>query len=197
MSAPMLKTKRLILRQWKEADLLPFFKINSDPLVTEFLSVLTELESNELAEKIKKELSENPYGFWAVEIPNSLPFIGFVGLHLTTFTSFFTPCIEIGWRLDHRFWNQGFATEAATCCLDYAFIDLDLKEIVSFTSHKNNRSIRIMEKLYMTSSPKENFIHPKIPKKHPLQPFVLYRLTQSNWLDLRKIEMKTKNHFYS
>ncbi len=35
-----IPTERLILRQWKEGDLLPFYKLNSDPRVMEFFPKL-------------------------------------------------------------------------------------------------------------------------------------------------------------
>lgn len=177
MTAPSLKTKRLILRQWKNEDLIPFAKMNSDPKVMEFFpSVLTKEKSDEIAKKIQKELSEKEYGFWAVEEKKTKKFIGFVGLHLPEFSSHFTPCIEIGWRLAYEFWGQGFAFEAAEAVLKYAFSTLHLSEIVAFTAKTNLRSRKLMEKLEMSHDEKDDFDHPKIPKNHPLSLHVLYRI---------------------
>ncbi len=177
MASPDLKTKRLLLRQWREEDLLPFSKMNADIRVMEYFpSTLSTKESDNLAEKIQKELQEKDYGLWAVEIPKIAPFIGFVGLHSPNFTAHFTPCIEIGWRLAFEHWRKGYAFEAASRVIKYGFNVLKLKEIVSMTASGNMRSRGLMEKLGMKHDPKDDFMHPSIPEGHPLRYHVLYRL---------------------
>jgi len=182
MPAPILKTKRLLLRHWKKEDLSAFAKMNSDPKVMEFFStLLTKEESDHLAQRIEKELNEKEFGMWAVELPNIASFIGFIGLHCPDFTAHFTPCIEIGWRLDRNYWGHGYALEGAQEVLKYGFADLKLKEIVAFAPHIHKRSIRVMQKLNMKSDPNENFIHPKTSKESNLNPFVLYRITKTEY----------------
>jgi RimJ/RimL family protein N-acetyltransferase len=177
MPAPILKTKRLILRNWTEEDLHSFAKMNADKRAMEFFpSVLSEQESNTLAEKIQQELTEKDYGFWAVEVVDGPPFIGFVGLHYQDFTAPFTPCIEIGWRLTCEHQGKGYALEAAKKVIQYAFNTLKLKEIVSFTTPDNKRSWGLMKKLGMTHNPLDDFHHTKLPKNNPLSFHLLYRL---------------------
>ena len=177
MPAPTLKTERLILRQWKQEDLPLFAKMNGDGRVMEFFpSVLSEKESNSLAEKIQHELQEKNYGLWAVEVIDGPSFIGFVGLHYQDFTAPFTPCIEIGWRLGYEYQGKGYAFEAAKKVIQYAFNTLKLKEIVSFTTPNNKRSWGLMEKLGMNHNPADDFHHTKLPKDHPLGFHILYRL---------------------
>ncbi|NGX60472.1 MAG: hypothetical protein KR126chlam3_01646 [Chlamydiae bacterium] len=182
MVAPHLKTKRLLLRHWKEDDLLPFAAINADERVMEFFPApLSRKESDDLARRIQKELQEKDYGLWAVETLENKQFIGFAGLHYHDFPAHFTPCIELGWRLAYEAWRKGYGTEASLEILHYAFHILNLSEIVSFTSEKNFRSRKLMEKLGMTSDPKDSFEHPKLPEKHPLRKHVLYRLSQEEF----------------
>jgi len=102
-------------------------------------------------------------------------FIGFIGLHYQDFPADFTPCIEIGWRLAKEYWGKGFATEGATRALDYGTNTLHLKEIVSFTSKNNEKSIRLMQRLGLKSDPKDNFEHPKLPEGHPLRTHVVFK----------------------
>jgi len=181
MPAPSLKTKRLLLRQWKDSDLPFFAKMNADARVMEcFPSTLSREESDSLAERIQKELKEKEYGFWAVEVVGIAPFIGFVGLHYLDFPAAFTPCIEIGWRLAHDHWGKGYAREAAEKAIDYAFNTLKLREIVSSTTPNNKRSWSLMEKLGMTHNPKDDFLHTKLPKDHPLAFHLLYRKQNPN-----------------
>ena len=177
MTAPTLETKRLLLRHWKSEDLPLFAKMNSDSQVMEYFpQKLTPEESDQLAKRIEQELEEKEFGLWAVEVKNKIPFIGFVGLHIQNFEAHFTPCIEIGWRLAHPYWRKGYAYEAATKVLSYAFETLKLEEIVAFTLPSNTPSRKLMEKLGMTYDPKDDFENSKLPEGHPMRPHVLYRL---------------------
>jgi len=176
MIAKNLETNRLILRQWKDSDLPLFYRLNSNQKVMEYFpNTLTKEQSDKLAFRIQKELKEKPYGFWAAELKSESRFIGFIGLHHADFKANFTPCIEIGWRLDSPFWGKGYATEGAKYVLDYAHNVLKIKEVISFTAKNNFRSRRVMEKLKMTHDENDNFLHPKISKGHPLSLHVLYR----------------------
>ncbi len=176
MPAPNLTTQRLLLRHWQKSDYHPFFSINSNPKVMEFFpKLLSENESQELADLFEEKLTQNLYGFWALEEISQNKFIGFVGLNQISFDAPFTPCIEIGWRLDPLYWGKGYAFEAAETVLKYAFENLKLKEILAFTAKHNLRSKKLMEKLGMKSDPKENFLHPKLDPNHPLALHVLYR----------------------
>ena len=150
--------------------------MNADPVVMEhFPSVLTPQESDGLVAKVEAHFERYGFGFWAVEIPNVTPFAGFVGLLVPPFDAPFTPCVEIGWRLAHAYWSQGYATEAARAAMAFGFDTLALKEIVSFTATGNTRSRRVMERLEMTHSRADDFDHPLMSAGHALQRHVLYR----------------------
>jgi len=138
-----------------------------------FPKTLTRSESDDLARKIQIEIDEKGFGLWAVQISNICPFIGFVGLHSVDFM----PGIEIGWRLSYEHWGKGYAFEAATEVVRFAFEDLQLPELISFTYKGNYRSRGLMEKLGMTRNPQDDFLNPKLPVNHFLRPHVLYRLS--------------------
>jgi RimJ/RimL family protein N-acetyltransferase len=116
-----------------------------------------------------------------VELRASAAFIGFVGLRAPPFEAPFTPCIEIGWRLERESWGKGFATEAGLECLRFAFETLDLPEVVSFTVPQNRRSRAVMERLGMLHDLDGDFDHPRLPEGHPLRRHVLYRLPRAEW----------------
>jgi RimJ/RimL family protein N-acetyltransferase len=168
------------LRQWRESDLEPFAALNADRRVMEFMpGCLSRAESDALALRSETEIALQGFGFWAVEVRESAEFIGFVGLHATSFEAHFTPCIEIGWRLAQASWGKGFATEAARECLRFAFDTLALEEVVSFTVPSNRRSRAVMERLGMRRAERDDFEHPRLPAGHPLRHHVLYRLQRS------------------
>lgn len=179
----VIRTNRLILREWQDDDLMAFARLNADPQVMHHMpAILSTDESNALAARIQAHFAKHEFGLWAVEIPNVVPFAGFVGLSIPTFAAHFTPCTEVGWRLSRDCWNQGYATEAARAAIAYGFEELQLNEIVSFTVHDNVASQRVMQKLGMTHDPSEDFDHPALAEDHPLRPHVLYRLPKSQWL---------------
>jgi RimJ/RimL family protein N-acetyltransferase len=172
-----LRTDRLLLRRWRLEDREPLARMNADPRVMEFFpQVLTREESDAIADRIEAHFAQHGFGLWAVEIPGSVPFAGFIGLSIPRFEAHFTPCLEIGWRLAAETWNRGYATEAARAALDFAFIHLGRDEVVSFTVPANVRSRRVMEKLGMTRNPADDFDHPSLAEGHPLRRHVLYRI---------------------
>jgi RimJ/RimL family protein N-acetyltransferase len=181
--APMaeLRTPRLLLRHWREADLAPFAAMNADPRVMEFYpTVLTRAESDRFVrERVLPQFAQRGYGLWAVEVPGVAPFAGYVGLLEQTFASPFTPCLEVGWRLDARYWDRGYATEGARAALSYGFGPAGLAEILSFTATVNLRSIAVMERLRMVRA--GAFDHPLLAPGHPLRPHVAYRHTAESW----------------
>jgi RimJ/RimL family protein N-acetyltransferase len=70
------------------------------------------------------------------------------------------------------------ATEGARAVIRYAFENLSLDSLVSFTVPENLRSRSVMEKIGMTHDPYEDFDHPRLPEGHPMRRHVLYRLTR-------------------
>lgn len=177
-SAPTLTTARLSLRPWRDDDLPLFAALNADARVMEFFPArLTRAECDRIAARIRSHLESHGFGLWAVEVPGTAPFIGFVGLSTVAPSLPFAPAVEVGWRLAHEHWGRGYATEAARAALNFGFGTLGLAEVVSFTAVQNQRSRAVMQRLGMEHAPGEDFDHPALPVGHPLRPHVLYRLS--------------------
>ncbi|WP_295729005.1 GNAT family N-acetyltransferase [uncultured Muribaculum sp.] len=171
----MIETERLVLRPWREDDILPFAEINRDKDVMEYLPKCLSLEETEqFYNRIIAEHDSYGYGLYAVEAKSDGSFIGYVGFHHFDFDAEFSPGVEIGWRLARKFWCQGYATEAAKACLDYAKQHRLFNEIYSFTTVCNHRSERVMQKIGMEQL--GFFSHPALPIGHKLKPHVLYKL---------------------
>lgn len=174
-----IRTERLILREWRDSDFEPFAALNGDRRVMEFMPLpLDRAASDAFALRIRDEFARHEFGRWAVEAPGVAPFIGFIGLSVPNFTAFFTPCVEVGWRLAYPYWGRGYATEGARAAIDFGFREAGLEEIVSFTVPQNVRSIRVMEKAGMKRDPAGDFAHPALPKGHRLHRHVLYRISR-------------------
>ena len=179
MSTPVLRTERLILREWRPEDREPFAALNSDPRVMECMpALLPRAQSDALARRSEQHFAKHGFGPWAVEVPDVAPFVGFVGLSVPAFDAHFTPCVEIGWRLAAEHWGHGYATEAALASARFAFDELEMTELVSFTTPQNVRSRAVMRRIGMTHDEADDFDHPRLPPGHRLRRHVLYRLTR-------------------
>ncbi|WP_277966506.1 GNAT family N-acetyltransferase [Pantoea trifolii] len=172
----MLETDRLILRQWQEKDLQPFAELNADPEVMNYFpKALSRQESDNVVSRfIEMIVSNQGWGFWAVEMKATGEFVGSVGLAHQPERFDFSPCTEIGWRINKKFWGQGIAKEAAEASLVYAFDVLHLREVVSFTSIHNTLSENLMTRLGMQKQ--TTFLHPALPADHHLAEHVLYKI---------------------
>jgi RimJ/RimL family protein N-acetyltransferase len=174
-----LETERLLLRGWHDDDRAAFAALNADPEVMRYFpSVLTRTESDAVVDRIVRSFEVDGFGLWAVEERASRRFLGFTGLARPGFDAHFMPAVEIGWRLARAAWGRGFATEAARASAAFAFDDLGLAELVSFTAEQNARSRAVMRRLGMWHASAGDFDHPDLPPGHPLRRHVLYRLAR-------------------
>ena len=177
----LIQTNRLGLRRWSGADFGPFCAMNRNAAVMAFYpNLLSEEETAQLMLRIEQHFAGHGYCLYAVEVLATGEFIGYTGFMYTTFEAPFTPCVEIGWRLAQSAWHQGYATEAASACLDYAFAKLSFMDVYSFTSVLNRASERVMQKIGMTKL--GEFDHPKLPFGDRLRRHVLYRIKNPNAL---------------
>jgi RimJ/RimL family protein N-acetyltransferase len=174
-----LHSPRLVLRQWRGGDRMPFAAMWADPTVMQYyyLPPLPDpAASDAWIARMEAHTEEHGFGYWAVELPGKASLIGAIGLSRVRWALPFAPAVEIGWRLARPYWGQGYALEGARAVLDDGFGRLGLAEIVAFTVPANRRSWRLMERLGMTRDPADDFDHPSVPEDHPLRRHVLYRI---------------------
>lgn len=174
-SITVIGTEQLRLRTWRDDDLDRFAEINADPDVMRFFPApLTTDETAAMINRLQEHQQEHGFCFWAVDLIETNHLIGMIGLSRPKLKTWFTPCVEIGWRLHPSVWGRGVATEGARACLNYAWDKLGLEEVVSFTARINLPSQRVMEKIGMDHD--GVFDHPALPEEHLLQQHVLYRI---------------------
>lgn len=177
-----LETPRLLLRAWREEDKEPFARIGADPQVMEFFpSVLDRAESDAFIERVRAHFAEHGWGFWAVELRATGELVGFTGLRMELGLPF-SPGYEAGWRLARAHWGQGYASEAATACIDFAFRSLNAGEVVAVTALQNLRSQAVMRRIGMRCEPEREFDHPRVADGHALKRHCLYAIQRADWL---------------
>jgi RimJ/RimL family protein N-acetyltransferase len=170
----VIETPRLHLRRWRREDREPFFAINEDPNVHRYLLRLTREGSDAMLERIGQHFAQHGWGFWAVEERESGRLIGLCGLAHIQWQAFFTPAVEIGWRLATPWQGKGLAREAAAASLAYAFREAGLDRVVAFTVPANTASWGLMERLGMRRI--GGFDHPRLADGHALKRHVVYEI---------------------
>ncbi len=123
-------------------------------------------------ERMNQQYVQRNYCYFAVDLLETKQSIGFIGLSYQDYESPYTPCVDIGWRLDPEFWSRGLATEGALRCLEYGFQTIGLQSIRSIAPSQNKASISVMKKCGMR--PLGRFKHPKLKDYPDLEECVCY-----------------------
>ncbi|MEM8523013.1 MAG: GNAT family N-acetyltransferase [Bacteroidota bacterium] len=137
------------MRQITPQDFDELFKMNSDPEIMKYVgdgSTRTRDQMTKELEMLILHYTRKPgLGIWATELKINNCFVGASGLVYYDNT----PEIEVGYRMQKEFWNNGYATEASMGLLRYGFKQLNLHKIVSSAHVGNKASRRVMEKIGM------------------------------------------------
>jgi ribosomal-protein-alanine N-acetyltransferase len=153
----ILETPRLLIRLFQPTDDHDLFLLLSDPDVMQYSlkGPYSQAMSNQFLNDTIKSYQERPFGIYAVILKNEQTFIGFCGFfpqHIDNKAE-----VELGYRLLKKYWQQGYATEAASACKDYAVNQLHLKKLVSIIEPNNMASRRVSEKIGFTLEQKTQF----------------------------------------
>jgi len=146
----IVETDRLVIRPLRLSDAEAMNCIFGDAEVMRFGDGVETAEwvQDWLRWCLENYRQKQEIGLWAVVEKNSEAVIGYCGL-------FYFPDVcgqpetEIGYRLARPYWGYGYATEAASGVLNYAFKTLHLSRLIAIIDPANIRSIRVAEKLGM------------------------------------------------
>jgi RimJ/RimL family protein N-acetyltransferase len=172
-----LRTARLLMRRWRDADRRPFAAMNADPEVMRYFpATLDRAASDEYIDRMEALFERQGFGLWALEEAATGQFLGFTGLNPMPAGVPGAGGVEVGWRLARRAWHHGYATEAGTAAAGVAFRGVGLAEIWSMTAVLNEPSQAVMRRLGMTLH--AHVEHPRIEPGHPLRAHVVFRLVR-------------------
>lgn len=158
VSVPRLRSKRLLLREYRMTDFDAFAAHFADPLSTEFTGGTYDRRTawRIFGCNVGGWVLQGT-GWWAVEPLEGGSMVACVG-------AFFRetwPEIEIGWTVFREHWGKGFAPEAVAEVLRWVFEDREERRATALIDATNARSRRVAEKLGMTyEAETELFGHP-------------------------------------
>lgn len=144
-----LETERLILRKVTIDDLDDLFNNwGSDVHTTKFLTFKTHTTKEETMKFINNWISKYEHGGleWAIELKQNNQVIGMISAD----KSYKYKCIEIGYSISSKYWNQGLITEAVTEVIKYLLYECDFNIIEAIIPNNNIGSIKVVEKCGLT-----------------------------------------------
>jgi [ribosomal protein S5]-alanine N-acetyltransferase len=107
MVNPMLKSKRLILRNYTPSDREFFVSLNSNSVVREHMD--GALSEEQAADFFQNQVLQNSTAFVIALKTDPDTLIGHIFINREAQTE---PFPELGYMLAQQYWGQGFATEA-------------------------------------------------------------------------------------
>jgi len=143
---PIIKTKRLLLRQFVESDLESVFKGLSHPDIIKYYGVSYQtLEDTKEQMTFFADLEKNETGiWWAVCSADNKTFYGAGGLNSLSKEH---KKAEIGFWLISEFWGDGIMKEAMPLICNYGFNSLGLHRIEGLVETENKNCKKAMAKL--------------------------------------------------
>jgi RimJ/RimL family protein N-acetyltransferase len=180
-----IESERLILRRFKDSDLAPFMAYRNDPEVAKYQD-WDSLEEQEARVFIRELRSAQPGvpGEWfqfAIESKQTRDLIGDCALRVDEHEPYRA---EIGFTLAPEHQGRGFASEAVSRLLDYAFDALGLHRIVALADSRNAPSVALLERVGMR---REGHFLQNTWFKGEWADDYLYAVLKDEWLRKRQI----------
>lgn len=145
-----IETARLSVRRFAEDDLPAFLAYRNDPVVAQFQSweVTTEEQARDFLAAMRDEEPGRPGGGFqfAVALRDDNSLIGDIYLRLLDYDA---RQGELGYTLGRRHQGRGYAHEAVSAVLGYAFETLGLHRMTAVVDQENGPSIALLERLGM------------------------------------------------
>jgi RimJ/RimL family protein N-acetyltransferase len=180
-----LDSARLLLRRFKDSDVEPFLAYRNDPEVARYQSWETTSRVEALAFiEEQKALEPAIPGQWfqiALELKETGALIGDCAIKINEQDA---RQAEIGFTLSRQYQGKGFASEAVSRVLDYAFVQLSLHRVIAITDCENAQSVALLERLGMR---REGHFIQNVWFKGKWGDEYLYAILKEEWLRRRRM----------
>ena len=178
MTAAVLTTERLVLRQIGEGDLDVHMALLNTPAVMRHLGGVQPravIAAKHAASRAS--FAAGGYGFMLAEERATGDIVAHCGLRRVAHPLAPNPTdFEIGWLVREDRWRQGYAHEAMRAVVDWGFAVHAAPRLVALTCAANEGSWRLMQKLGMERRADLDFTDPAEPA-----PVIQYAITRSRW----------------
>ena len=178
-----LRTRRLVLRRFTDADLDDLVALDADPAVMRFLTGGRSTPRDHVQDVVLPGFREwyarsDAFGYWAAIERSTGQFVGWFE---------FRPVggrpdgdVELGYRLKRDAWGKGYATGGARALVRKGFTEFGVRRVVATTMAVNVPSRRVMEKvgLRLVRAWRQDWPDPIEGNEHG---DVEYALTKAEW----------------
>jgi RimJ/RimL family protein N-acetyltransferase len=175
----MLETPRLLLREFVDGDWTAVLDYQDDPLYLRYyeLTGQTAIGARAFVRMFLAQQAEQPRTKFqlAVILKSEDRLIGNCGIRINDPEN----CeANIGYELDSRCWNRGYATEAAREIVRFGFEALGMHRIWSWCVAENIGSARVLEKIGLQ---REGQLREKEFYKGAWHDHLLYAILEREW----------------
>ena len=143
-----IESERLILRRFEDSDLVSFVAYRNDPEVARYQSwdSFEEREARAFIREVESAQPGVPGGWFqfALESKETGDLVGDCALQVDGQEHYRA---EIGYTLARDHQGQGFASEAVSRLLDYAFDVLGLHRVIAIADCRNKPSWALLERV--------------------------------------------------
>ena len=135
----ILETKRLYLREMNPSDFNSLCRILQDEkAMYAYEGAFSDQEVQEWLDRQIYRYQKWNFGLWAAVLKETDKMIGQCGLTMQQWKD--QEVLEIGYLFERSHWHQGYSTEAAKACKQYAFEKLNASEVCSIIRDSNTAS---------------------------------------------------------
>ncbi|GAK08389.1 GNAT family N-acetyltransferase [Geomicrobium sp. JCM 19038] len=143
------ETERLRLREMNHEDVMQLLTIFSDPVAMKYYpSTKSKSETKEWIEWTLENYRKFNLGLWVVEDLETGIFLGQCGIVPQKVNKKIE--MEVGYLFKRETWGNGYATEAASACCEYANEQLGITRLISIIDPANEPSVRVAKRIGMT-----------------------------------------------
>lgn len=171
-----LTTERLGFSVWKENDIYDALELWGNPEVTKFIVADGVMLKEQVNQRLKKEIDTyNNYKiqYWPIYSIETNENVGCCGIRpYDSEKSIF----EMGIHLKEKYWGKGFAQEACSAVIEYAFNTVKVNALFAGHNPKNIASAGLLKKLGFTYTHDE--FYPPTGLYHPS-----YLMTKEDYMN--------------
>ena len=138
----IIGTERLYMREMDQGDFPSLcLMLQDDDVMYAYEGAFSDEEAQAWLDKQIARYRKYGFGLWAVILRETGEMIGQCGLTMQMWKG--REVLEIGYLFRKEYWHNGYATEAAIACREYAFNTLGADEVSSIIRDSNIASQRV------------------------------------------------------